>query len=473
MSSERIQDEGLVVVRAGWRRALKIAPGEGSTVLVSALFFFFILAAYYMLMPVRDEIVTREVRDVPWLWTGTFIGTLAAAPLFTALVCVLPRRLFIPITYRFFAVNMLIFLALFLSLEGENRLWPARIFYIWLSVFNLFAVSIFWAFASDIFTTARSKRLFGLIGVGGTAGGVVGGLVTKSLLAVENIDVAYVFVAAAISLELAVRCFKWLARAHDVAPRKLAESKGWTRARSFLPDASPGGMLAGLRALAHSRYLMGVAAYILLLSLTATAMYLQRVQIIGAEFPGDTSAARQDRTNALNNIYLLTNIATIVIQCFFTGRIIQRVGVGFTLVLLPAISFGAIALVAAAPVYSALAIAEIARRTSNFALARPARETLYTVVSREERYKTKSVIDTAVYRGGDMMWAWFFEIIQSGLATTALKFAAVIAIGAAPLAALWGVLGLALGRRQTQLSREQDAAEMSIQSNVSVIEVEA
>jgi AAA family ATP:ADP antiporter len=418
-----------------------VKPEEVRAALWSCAYFFFLLASYYILRPIRDQAgIAGGIRNLPWLFTGTMLAMLLVNPPFAALVSRLPRSRFVPLTYRFFLANLLAFFALVQSLPESSQVWVGRTFYIWTSVFNLFVVSIFWGFMADAFRSGQGKRLFGVIGVGGTLGGIVGSAVTASL--VDGIGRPALLLVSAAMLELAVVCARrlsaGLAQLSEAAPERARQGE----------TPIGGGLLAGITGLARSPYLLGICAYMLLYTLGSTFLYFQQAGII-ERFVVDADA----QTGMFARIDLYTNVATILIQIFLTGRIMKRIGVAATLTLVPALSvFGFLGL-GLLPSVAMLVVFQVARRAGNYALARPSREVLYTVVSREDRFKAKSFIDTFVYRLGDQIGAWADPLLKAmGLGMTG------IALVAAPLAGLWLVVGYWLGKRQAVKASVLEAA---------------
>jgi AAA family ATP:ADP antiporter len=423
------------------QRTVDVRPEEVRAALWSCAYFFFLLASYYILRPIRDQAgIAGGIRNLPWLFTGTMLAMLLVNPPFAALVSRLPRSRFVPLTYRFFLANLLVFFALFQTLPESSQVWVGRTFYIWTSVFNLFVVSIFWGFMADAFRSGQGKRLFGFIGVGGTLGGIVGSAVTASL--VDGIGRPALLLVSAAMLELAVVC----ARRLSAGLGQLSEAAPERARQGETPIG--GGLLAGITGVARSPYLLGICAYMLLYTLGSTFLYFQQAGIIERFFV-DADA----QTGMFARIDLYTNVATILIQIFLTGRIMKWIGVAATLTLVPALSvFGFLGL-GLLPSVAMLVVFQVARRAGNYALARPSREVLYTVVSREDRFKAKSFIDTFVYRLGDQIGAWADPLLKAmGLGMTG------IALVAAPLAGLWLVVGYWLGKRQAVKASVLEAA---------------
>ena len=451
------------LLAAALERAVNVRDEEVAALLWSFAYFFCLLTGYYILRPLRDEMgIAGGVENLQWLFTGTFVAMLLAVPAFGAVVARFPRRRFVPLVYRFFILNLLIFFGL-LQLD-LGRIHVARAFFIWVSLFNLFVVSVFWSFMADIFRNEQARRLFGFVAAGGSLGALLGPTITASL-AVPLGPVALLLVSAAF-LEAAVQCIRRLLRATEgwqgrdagvarswegdpptlTLPRKgegsdLAQSAAHVDGHTPDRDTEPigGGVLSGITQLARSPYLLGIGVYILLYTTTSTFLYFQQANIVAAAFddPGE-------RTRLFAVIDLLVALITIAIQCFATGRLMPWLGVGATLAFLPLFTLLGFLALAAAPTLMVLVAFQALRRAANYAVSRPAREVLYTVVPREQKYKAKNVIDTVVYRGGDAVSGWAYW----GLATGLGLGLGAIALVAVPLAGLWLALGLRLGRTQ-------------------------
>jgi AAA family ATP:ADP antiporter len=425
------------------RRVVALRPDETRALVWSFAYFFFLLAGYYVLRPLRDEMgIAGGVRALPWLFTATFFVLLAAIPLYGALVARLPRRIFIPVVYHFFVVNIAIFWLL-LTLDIE-KVHVARVFFVWISVFNLFVVSVFWSFMADLFAPDQGKRLFGFIAAGGSAGALLGPAVTVGLAA--PLGPVNLLIVAALLLEGAVWCVHRLER---VAPRREEGGipAGAADATPALPDANPlgGNSIAGIILILRSPYLAGIASWVALLSLLGTFLYFQQANIVAAA--SDDPAVR---TRIFATIDFAVGILTILVQFCATGRLIVRFGVGAAAAFLPLVFGVGFAVLAFAPALAVVIAFQALQRTANFALSNPAREIFFTVAGREEKYKAKNVIDGVVFRGSDAVAGWAFESLRAlGLALPAISLVAV------PMAALWVVLALALGRGHEQRARQQ------------------
>jgi len=419
----------------------KIVPVEEHEVrpmLLAALYYFLLLAAYFVIRPIRDEMgIAGGVRNLPWLFLGTLLGMLLVHPLFTALVSRLPRRLFIPISYTFFAVNLVVFWLLFQTISEGAGIWTGRVFFVWTSVFNLFVVSIYWSLMADLFRPAQAKRLFGFVAVGGTVGAVVGSSVT-AFLATRVGPTNLLLVSAAI-LGLAMLAARKLM---STVTRSRIDDDPLRPPTAQIEQPVGGGVFDGVRTVFASNYLLGIVGYMLLYTITATFLYFQQAEIVEVSFTD-----RAARTVFFARIDLAVNILTALTQIFLTGRIVRRIGVALSLATLPLVCILGFAALGVTPTLIAIAIFQVLRRSSNYAIARPCREMLYTVLPRSAKYKAKNFIDTFVYRFGDQVGAWSY----TGLGALGLG-AAAISLVAAPLAAVWLVIGLWLGREHKVLA---------------------
>ena len=428
-------------IEPGLRRILKIQPGEAKALIWAFAYFFFLLCAYYILRPLRDEMgVAAGVGHLQWLFTATFFVMLAATPAFGAVVQRLPRRRFIPWVYRFFAISLILFWLL-LRLDIE-RVYVARALFVWVSVFNLFVVTVFWGFMSERFGYERGRRLFGFIAAGGTAGALLGPLITA--VAVVPLGPAQLLLISALLLEVATRCAGALDRVS--LPTDPAEAP---EPADQADRALGGGAWGGLTEILRSRYLMLICAHVALLSLTSTFLYFQQAAIVAGAF--DSPA---ERTRVFALIDLSVGLSTLAVQLLLTGRLLSRFGAGVALAALAAVTAAGFALLAVAPVLAVIIGFQAAKRATEFALANPARETLFTVVPREQMYKAKSFIDTTVFRGADAASGWVYTGLRQALQDAAhvAALAAVVAVG-------WAVMVIRLGRMQRRLAEPAVGAQ--------------
>jgi AAA family ATP:ADP antiporter len=410
-------------------------PQERVAALWSFAYFFMLLASYYVLRPLRDQMgIAGGVKNLPWLFTATFVTLLVAQPLYGALVAKLTRARFIPIVYHFFAANLALFWLL-LTLGIETAI-VARIFFVWVSVFNLFAVAVFWSFMADLFDAEQGKRLFGFIGAGGTAGALLGPIITIALSV--PLGPTNLLIAAIVLLEAAVFCVYRLERA--------------ATAQAGAPAAEPpkigGGAFAALVEMIRSPYLLGVGAWVSLLSFGATIVYFEQAHIISTTVQG---AGAQTRIFA--SIDLAVSLLTLATQIFATGWLLKRFGTGMAAGALPLVYVVGFAALAVSPSLAVVLTLQVVQRWMNFAIANPARQVFFTVVTREEKYKAKNLIDVVVYRGSDALYGWVFDSLQF----LGLKLGAV-ALCALPVTAGWLVLSAALGRTQERRAERLAAA---------------
>lgn len=399
-------------------RVLRAEPHEAPALAWSFAYFFLLLCSYYLLRPVRDTVGVALGREaLPRLFAITFFVMLALVPVFGWLSSRLPRRRLLPLIYGFFAVNLLAFaLAL-----------PPAVFFVWLSVFNLFVVSVFWSFMSDLFETQQAARLYGTIAAGGSCGAIAGPLIAAQ----SPLGATGLLVLAAVLLAGAIVCIAMLSR--------------WARHHPRAGDPPPeqpigGSILAGLRAALSSPFLLAICGYLFCYTALSTALYFQQVGIVRESIP-DPAA----QTRFFARIDLLVNSLTLLIQLFAFSRLASLLGPTGLLVLMPLVSVLGFLWIGATPTLTVLVIFGVTRRVGEFAISKPAREALFTIVPREDRYKAKNFIDTVVYRGGDTVAAWWF--------------ASLPAFFAAGVAVVWAALGAFLGTRMKSWTR--DAARSS------------
>lgn len=475
-------------------RSVDLRKGEGAALGWSFAYYFLLLCSYYILRPIRDEMgIAGGVDNLAWLFTGTLAGMLLIHPVFTSLVKTLPRKRFVPLTYRFFIANLVIFFVLFQVVPIEDSVWIGRIFFIWVSIFNLFVISVFWSFMTDIYRSAQSKRLFGMLAVGGTVGAMTGSGITSAL--VQALGPVNLLLISALMLEAAARVSGALEKAEQglalAALRDEQEDTDRVRGGAELfagrpaptesgnpsasgnpagrtPDTASddaekqdrvrqqvadkqqevigGGVLDGVRDVLRSPYLLGIALLMLLFTVTSTYLYFMQLDVV--------SGASEDsrvRTQLLANIDLIVNIITLIIQLFLTGRLLRWLGVGLSLAFLPLLSLIGFGLVGAAPALAVVLVFQIVRRAGNFAIQRPSREVLYTVLPRTEKYKAKNFNDTFVYRVGDQVGAWSYTLMGSlGLGVSGLALSMV------PVSAVWLLLALWLGARYRAYNSGQE-----------------
>jgi ATP:ADP antiporter, AAA family len=390
------------------------------------LYFFCLLCGYYILRPVRDEMaIEGGVQHLPWMMTGTFVTLLAVTPLFGYLSARVPRYRLLLTVYLFFAANLVGFFVLMVSHITPE--WVARVFFVWLSIFNLFVVSIFWSFMADLFTPEQGARLFAVVAAGGSTGAMTGPLLTAGLTYV--VPIATLMLISATLLVACCFCIQQLER--------WAQKHTLTQVRQQ-GEPIGGSIWAGIRLALTSPYLMGICLYLFCLTTTATFLYLEQTRLVGAQIPSPEA-----RTRLFAIVDLSVNIITFLTQVCLTSRMISAFGLASALVFLPVVSVIGFSVVGLMPVLLVFIFFTIARRVGEYAISKPAREVLFTVVSREEKYKAKNFIDTAVSRGGDAATAWIVNSVKAfGATTTQLAWALV------PITLIWGWLGWSLARKE-------------------------
>lgn len=387
-----------------WIRA---KPGEGALALYSFLYFFFLLSGYYILRPVRDEMgIQGGVANLQWLFTGTFLAILAALPLYGLVASRFPVRVFVPWVYRFFNLNLLLFWCLLAF--GVRTEGLARAFFIWTSVFNLFVVSVFWSFMVDVFQKEQTHRLFGFIAGGGTLGALAGPLVTIGL--VRFLGTTNLLLLSCVFLECTVLAIRQILKR---AGRKETETQ-----------PIGGNILSGIGIVFRSPYLLMICLYIFFMTSGSTILYITQAKIVSGALQGSG-----ERTQIFALIDFGVNLLTLTIQTFLTGRIITKAGLTFALGILPAATAGALVALTFWPVLILIVAFQMIGRALRYSLTQPAREILFTVVSREEKYKSKNFIDTVVYRGGDAVSAWGFQALAVLGLSRELLLGALMALG--------------------------------------------
>jgi AAA family ATP:ADP antiporter len=423
-------------------RFTNVRRNEVAALFASIAFFFFVLAAIQMLRPAREALGMQSGLDtVRWLFVGTAVVTLAVNPAFGWLVAKFRRITFIALTYTVFAASLVGFWGLLAFAPERAGEISGRVFYVWFSVFNLFTTMVFWALMADRFSLEQSKRLFGVLAVGGTLGAIAGPAFAWAYA--ERVGTPGLLLIAAGLLMLGVVAAKvvtWL------QPESLTEvDPNDPEAPPVVDDRSiiGGSMIEGFRAVVRSRFLLGICAWVLIMAILATFIYFTRLAMVAA-----LTEEIDTRTGIFAQIDTLTQVATFFLQLFLTGHIMKRLGVGVALVLLPVtVSLGFIGL-AISGSFAALVILEASYRAVQRGIARPARETLFTVVSREDKYKAKAVIDTFVYRAGDVTGAWTEgALVKLGGGVAALTTLVL------PIAAVWAGLSIWLARAQTRIAK--------------------
>ena len=403
------------------KKIMMLEVSERKTFLLSCLYFFLLLTAYYLLRPLRDGMgIIAGVQNLPMMFTATFGVMILAVPLYGYLVKKMNRIRFLITTYLFFAGNILVFYSLFrLEIAIAST---AFIFFVWLSVFSLFAVSIFWSFMSDLFSPEQSRRLYGGIAAGGSLGAITGPLLT-ALLAKELGPYHLLLIASFLLLG----CMWVIIRLAGFSSREKQDK--W-----LVPIR--GSVIGGIREVLQSRMLMGIVSFVFLYSFLHTILYLLQVEMIS-----DSIMSSGERTALFGRIDLWVNLLAIGIQFFLTGRLFSYLGIAFSLALIPLLVSVGFVNLSLYPNLSLVILSLVILRAGNFSILRPGKESLFTVLADSKRYKAKSFIDTAVFRGGDALTSWIFSALQGiGMSMAGLSLMAI------PFALIWSFNGFKLGK---------------------------
>lgn len=399
-------------------------------------YFFCLLCGYSILRPVRDEMaIEGGLTNLPWMMTGTFVTMLCVTPLFGWISARCSRARLLLTVYAFFITHLVAFYAAMTSQVSPE--WVARGFFVWLSVFNLFIVSVFWSFMADLFTPEQGGRLFGMIAAGGSSGALLGPLLTTGLTFLFPVPV--LMLASSLFLIACLGCVYRLER--------LGRTQS-THHRAQHGEPLHGSFLAGVRLTFSSPYLLGICGYLSLLTMTATVLYLEQTRLV-SEYLDQPEV----RTRLFSSLDFLTSLLTWLTQMFVTHRVISRFGLVAPLLFLPLISLAGFVGIALWPTLALYVVFSVLRRVGEYALSKPAREVLFTVVSREEKYKAKNFIDTAISRGGDASTAWMVTGLKAlGVTTTSIAWALV------PMMGLWAWLASVLAREEKRRSASDGSA---------------
>jgi ATP:ADP antiporter, AAA family len=411
-----------------FKSAAVIEAYELRAVILGMLFFFLLFGSYSIVKPVRDAMGTvYGMANIQELFTGTFIASFVFAPLYSGLAARIRLSTFLPWVYGFVAASILIFYALFAAAQARDR-WVAAAFYVWVSTFNILIISVFWSFMADIFSRTQAKRLFGFVAAGGTLGGIAGPAIATFL--VKSLGNNNLMLISALGFVLTAVLVRLL-----TAEKKRMVAAGVEAQHTTLDHRLAGNPFDGFKLLFRSPYLLLLALFLLLMTWISTIVYIQLGELITKAF-----TSREARTQAYATIDLVVNSAAVFIQLFGTGRIISRCGVTTGLLVNPFIMVLAFLAVLFSPVLMVLGGIQVLRRVAEYAVAKPTREMLFTVVDQESKYKAKNVIDTVVYRFGDVSSAWVSSfILPFGVAGLAI-FGVIVS-------ALWFPIAYVLGRR--------------------------
>lgn len=401
---------------------------EFKGMLWAAAYGFFIMFSWYILRAVRDEIAAEDRGNLQYLWTAVFVVMVfIAVPAYSWVASRYSRGVFVPLVNRFFISCLIGFWASLVFLPVEARPWIDRAFYVWASIFSLFVVTVFWGLVADCFDNDQGKRLFAFIAVGASLGGWFGPIIVIQLA--EQVPVFYLLLISCVPLEIA----SWFAGALH---RNFETGAVVAEGESERPLA--GGAISGMKAVFASPYLVGIAAFIALMTFASTVLYYAQSDLVY-----EAMTDRGERRVFLGQIDLIVNSLTIFFEVWLTARILRSLNVGVALALIPVATLVGFVVLGAYPTLATLVVVQVIYRAGRYGITKPAREVLFTVVSREEKYKSKAFIDAAVYRGGDLASGW----IYTGLGTYIGLTIGAIALIAAPVLAVWAIIGLRVGAR--------------------------
>jgi ATP:ADP antiporter, AAA family len=423
------------------RRLVILQPDEAPALLASFATLLCMFASYTILRPVRDALgITSGLEKIPYLFWGVFLVMLALQPLYGWLTSRFPRTVFLPWVYGFFAANLVAFYVWF-RLQ-EDHTWIARTYFVWVSVFNLFVVAAFWSLMADVFNREQAGRLFGFIWAGASTGGLIGPLIDHYLAvpigAINLLPISALLLL--VSLIFMAQVIRWQRRHGEAREAGVPHRE----------DALGGGVWAAFAQVARSPYLLGIAAFVMLMTWVSTFLYLEQQAFVARVFHN-----ADERASFFGGIDFWVQAASLTMQVLLFGRLFKWLGLRAVLASVPVIMTAGYALFALAPGFMVLVVVYAVRRVGDYALTRPCRDALYTVVSREEKYKAKSLIDTFVYRGGDALSGSLYKELTGSLGAGP---AAIGWLGAA-ISAVWTVLALALGRAQERAHAPAPAAQ--------------
>jgi AAA family ATP:ADP antiporter len=419
------------------RAATRIESHELQATVLSFLFVFILMAAYFILRPVRDSLSSDWTDEqLSWLWTSTFFISIIAVSIYGAVISRLRFRVIVPGVYAFFAATFIAFYVAGTTL-GDNDL-VNRSYYVWLSVFSLYHLSVFWTFMSGLYNKEQAKRLFAIIAMGASAGAIVGPAIptffADDLGNLNLLLIAAVLLLVPIPIVFRLESLRGSVLGNQDLQTDLAQDQSLNR--------NP---FSGFKTFVSNPYLLAIGLFILLYVVMNTFIYFELRKMLG-DFD------REVRTQIWGGIDLAVNSLAFVTALFATGRLATRFGMPTTLALVPALMVGGWLVVALSPVLAVMAGLQIVRRAGNYAITRPGREMLFTAVDADTRFKAKPVIDIVVYRGGDVLTAWFYTALTATLSLGTAGIAAVAAL----IAGIWAGAGVYLGRRYDHRDTQEE-----------------
>ena len=408
------------------KTASKVKEKEVKAVIFSFLFVVVLMSAYYILRPVRDAMASDWTdAEVSWLWTLNFFISTAIVALYGVMVSKFRFRLLVPTMYGIFAISFIIFYAL--GSVFEDRTVIDKSFYVWVSVFSLFHISVFWTFMSELFSKEQSGRLFGIIAVGASVGGLIGPSVTAFFSVSLGTDNLMLIASMMLFIPIPIIFYLQSLKAKELNNQALDIP---------ISNQSIGGNpFAGFKMFFSNPYLLSIGVFIFLYTGISSFVYFELKNLL-------SDFSRPERSVIWAQMDLAVNILAISTGLFATSRIVTKFGMPITIAMVPVMICIGLLVLAISPLLGVVVVLQVIRRAGNYAVTRPAREMLFTLVNQETRFKAKPVIDIVAYRGGDMLTAWLFTGLTQGLG---LGLAAVAAVGAG-IASLWALVGIYLGK---------------------------
>jgi len=422
-----------------FHRLTKIRPGEVRGAMTAFLFIFLLMASYMIAKPVRDALASDFTdTEIAKLWTQTFLYSTVMVFLYNVLAARISMKWLVPGVFLFFALT---FTLTAIALQtGLNPVALGKFFYVWVSVFALFHISVFWSFMSQIYSKEQSKRIFAFINTGASVGAITGPLLVITL--VKNLPLETILIITSVVLVAVIPLFAILnlelKNKPDLDARELKKL-----------SSNP---FSGIREFLTHRRLLGIAAFIFIFVGIGSFFYLAQKDIL-------SEYSKPKRYELLGKLDLYVNSLTILLGIFAANRIAGKFGLSTALAIVPVVVACSLVLFATSPTVIMFLVLQVLRKAGNYSITRPSREILFTGVDQEARFKTKPFIDVAIYRGGDVFWGWFFValgtegVFNLGLSQK-LLVGAVIAIA-------WALLGYFLGK---QHERDEITASPTVES---------
>ncbi len=408
-------------------KSIKVHPNELKATLVSFVIIFILMASYFILRPVRDAMASDwSDSEVSFLWNLQFFISAAIVSLYGFIISRIKFKNVVPLVYSAFAFSFLAFY--FLTPLFSDPTFVEKSFYIWVSAFSLFHVSVFWSFMADTFSKEQSKRIFSVVAAGASAGAIFGPMIPTLFAEKLGLDTLMLLAALGLIGVVPLVFYMYHLKAKDLHNEELQADLSQAKLKAQ--------WWTGFKAVVSNKTLLVISAFILLYVFIGSFVYFEQKNLL-ADY------SRADRAQILGGIDWITNTLTFILAFFVTGRLTTKLGMAATLALVPFIIMAGMLVLAFAPIIVVLLALQVTRRAGNYAVTRPAREMLFTDVSKDERFKAKPVIDIVVYRGGDAVSGSIFALLSEGFG---LGLAAISVVGAA-VAAGWGALAVYLGRQ--------------------------